>query len=339
MTHDDFFQAVKRGEIARVYLMEGEEEFIKERALAALRKQVVPEGMELFDETLLQNPSAGDVMAAAETLPMMAAARLVIVRESALLTAGKAASEAADSEKLAAYIERAPETTCLVFYCRGLADGRKKLTQALRKKAVAVRFDPLQDAMLSKWMQSQFRARGKTIAPGTAARLAFTAGHELLTLSQEIEKLFAYLGERTEVTQDDIEAVVTPSLECTVFQLVDALVDGKEARAFELLAAMLENGEARIGILAMMARQYRNLLHLRLLQLAGVPEGEMGKRLGVQPFVLRRLTSQARGASPEDLRARLDLCVDTDFAIKSGKMREDAALERAMLRLCSQQGS
>ncbi|MCL1964501.1 MAG: DNA polymerase III subunit delta [Firmicutes bacterium] len=337
MTHDDFFAGVKQGDVRCVYLFEGEEEHIKGKALQALRGRLLPEGLEALNESVLQNPSADTLIAAAETLPVMAERRLVVVRDSALLSAGKAANEADDSQKLAGYLLHPPETACIVFYCHKALDGRKKLTQALGKTAAVVTFDRLGDPALARWMQQQLRPLGKTISYENTSFLAFTAGRDLLTLTQELAKLSAYAGDREEIGQADIEAVVTPSLECTVFQLVDALVAGKEAEAFGLLGAMLENGEARVGILAMMARQYRNLLHLKLMAKARVPEAEIQKQLGVPPFAMRRLAAQARAADEETLASRLRLCVDTDYAIKSGKIREDAALERVMLRLCSRQ--
>lgn len=335
MTHEDFFAAVKQGEVARVYRFDGEEEHIKAKALQTLREKLLPPGLEAMNETVLISPCAGDIIAAAETLPMMAERRLLIVRESALLTGAKAAGEAEESAKLAEYLDRAPETCCIVFYVKGLVDGRKKLPQALAKKAAAVRFDRLGDALLHRWMQQQLRARGKVVSQANAALLSFMAGRDLLSLSQELEKLAAYVGVREEITREDIETVVTPSLECTVFNLVDALVAGKEAEAFRLLKIMLENGEARIGILAMMARQYRNLTHLKLMQQAKMSEADIQKNLGVQPFVMRRLLAQGQRESARSLREKLDLCVDTDWAIKSGRMSEEAALERTMFRLCS----
>lgn len=334
MTHSEFFKALKGGQVAPAYLFAGEEEHIKESALAALRQALLPEGLEAMNETILNNPPADDIIAAAETLPMLAERRLVLVRDSALLV-GKAAGEGDDATRLAAYLERLPDTACIVFYCRGNPDKRKKLCQALAKHATVVAFDRLGDAELHKWMQQQLRAQGKRVAPDVAAYLAFMAGRELLTLAQELSKLAAFAGAREEITRADIDTIITPSLESTVFQMVDAIVAGKEAEAFRLLGAMLENGEARIGILAMMARQYRNLLHLRLMQDDRQPDAEIQRRLGVPPFAVRRLKEQVRGASVEGLRAKLDLCVDTDYDIKRGKMREDAALERAILRLCS----
>lgn len=331
MTHQDFFMALKRGEIATVYLFQGEEEHTKAKALEALEQKLLPQGLEAFNETTLQNPGAGAVIEASLMLPVMSERRLVVVRESGLLLPGKAANETEDTEKLLEYLDSPMETTCLVFYVKGMSDARKKLVQALKKKAV-VQFDWLEDAELFKWMQAQVRP--KRLSQSDASLLAFTVGSTLLPLSQELSKLKAYVGDREDITKDDIEAVATPSLECTVFQLVDALVEGKEAKAFALLSVMLEKGEARIRILAMIARQYRNLLQLVMLRQEKIPENQIQTRIGVPPFALRKLSQQAHGEDAQSLRRKLDVCVDTDFAIKSGKMREDIALDRAILTLC-----
>ena len=68
MTHTEFFAQVKKGEIARAYLFEGEEEYVKERALETLRQKLLPEGLEALNETTLQNPAAGQLIECAETV-------------------------------------------------------------------------------------------------------------------------------------------------------------------------------------------------------------------------------------------------------------------------------
>lgn len=335
MTHMEFFKALKEGTYASLYLFEGEEEYVKQQALAQLRAALLPEGLEQLNETLLDNPSAEDVLSAAETLPMMAERRLVLVRECTLLSSGRAKDEAAQSEALADYLPRVPESCCLVFYCRGMADGRKKLTAALRKAATVVRFDPLEDAALTTWMRSRLKPLGKAISAQNAALLAFTSGRDLLTLSLELEKLAAYRPERTEIEMEDIQTLATRTLECTVFQWVDAILAGNEKDAFVLLRAMRGQGESAVGVLAMLIRQFRILLHLRLMKAEGRPGAEMQKLLGIPGFALRRAEDQAARFPVEGLRSSLNLLLDTDDAIKSGRMREDAALERALLLLRS----
>lgn len=88
MTHQAFFDALKNGTPARVYLFSGEEEHVKRSALRKLRERILTPGLEQMNETILDNPSADAIISSCETLPMMDACRLIVVRDSALLTAG-----------------------------------------------------------------------------------------------------------------------------------------------------------------------------------------------------------------------------------------------------------
>lgn len=330
MDYNAFFQGLKGDVGSGIYLFHGVEEHIKRSALQRLREKVLPAGLELMCETVLDNPGADDVIAAAETLPMMGGLRLVIVRDSTLLLAGRGRDEAADSDRLIAYLPKLPDFSLLVFYCHGAIDGRKKLSLTLSKKAHVVKFDQLADEDLTRWMRSTLKADQKTIGNAQAQHLAFTAGRDLTMLTGELQKLVHYIGDRQAIEIQDIDAVAIRSLECTIFQLVDALVDGKEARAFSLLGIMMEGGEARLGILAMVLRQYRMLLNLRWMQEEGIDRATQVKRLGIPPFAFDRAQKQAKTYTTEQLKAAVALCIDTDYAIKSGRMREDAALERAM---------
>ena len=77
---------MQKGTVSGAYMMEGTEENLKSDALSRLRKAILPEGLEQLNEAVMENPTAADIMAAAETMPFMSDKRLVIVRELACLT-------------------------------------------------------------------------------------------------------------------------------------------------------------------------------------------------------------------------------------------------------------
>ena len=152
-------------------------------------------------------------------------------------------------------------------------------------------------------------------------------------LSGECQKLAAYVGERETITAEDVEQIATHTAECTVFAMVDALVDGQAERAFSLLNVLLESGEQRIGVLALITRQYRQMMYVKDMQESRMPQPQMAKALGVPPFALGQLTRRAGRRSAEQLKRQMELCVSTDFDIKRGAVREEAALDRLMLAL------
>ena len=328
MDRKEFLQAVKANSVRGAYLFEGVEENIKAAALAALRGQLLPDGLEELNENLMENPSTDALIAAAETLPFLADKRLVVVREHPAL-AGKAEAD----ERLTEYMAHVPDSCVMVFLCRGKADARKKLYRAIQKHGAVVTFSPLSDAELNAWIIKAFSALGKRCAPQTASLLAFTVGNDTALLRAEMEKIAALCGEREDVADEDVRAVATRSIECTVFEMVDAVVAGQEGRAFSLLKDMLLSGSDRIGILAMLLRQYRLLQHVKIMQFEKKSAQEIKQRLGVAPFAAERCIRQAAAYSGKEIKQAVDICLDTEYRIKSGRLNQEGALEAAMLAI------
>ena len=333
MNHTAFFAAVKAGNIAPLYLLEGTEEYIKQQALMRLYEKVLPAGLEQMNLTELVNPDANTLIAAAETLPFMGEKRVVVVRDCDLLTPGKKQENENKAEALLSYVEQVSPSTCLIFVVKGKADGRKKLYSHLKKAGAVVDFSPMDDAECSQWAQRSMRVLGKQLSPGMAAQLVFTVGRDAALLKQEMDKLANYLGDREAVSAADIEAVCTKSLECTVFQMVDAQVAGNYGEAFTLLNSMVRNGESRMGILSMLLRQYRILYHMRCLLEERVPPQSQASLLGIPPFAVSRTQQQARRYSPESLKAAYDDLLNMEREIKAGLMPEEGCAETALLRL------
>ena len=328
-----FFDELKAGKVHNVYLFYGPEAYIRKSALAALEKKVLMPGLESMNRTVMSAPSAQAIIENCETLPMMSDYRLIIVQDCALLQSGKAKDETQDSELLCAYLPRVPETTCLVFDLSAAIDKRKKLSKALLALPGAVSFDALDDMQLARWIGQTLRPMGKKMDRTACEALSFTSGRDLTMLHGELLKLAAYVGERESITAEDVDQIATHTAECTVFAMVDALSAGKVKEAFELLGVLLSSGEQRIGILAMITRHYRQMMHLCAMQAERVPQAQAARTLGVPPFALTRLSRQVGKRSYDALKACVQACVQADYDIKRGALREDAALDRLMLRL------
>ena len=336
MTHDQFFKSLKTGDIRPVYVFSGVEQHIKSSALQSLRAKLLPDGFEQLNESIFEGAvSAMEVIESAETLPLMCDRRLVVVKDWPLLLPGKARNETEDTERMLSWLKAVPDTCCLVLYVTDQPDTRKKLAKELKSLAEWVQFDLLSDADIARWCSRQLKDAGKQIDPSAVEKLVFMAGRALVTLSQELQKLTSYVGESPVITADDVEAVVTPSTECTVFQMIDCVLRRQGAQAQMLLKNMLENGESRIGALAMLTRQLRMLTHIRLMRNQGMTLAEIEKKLSLNHYAAARAAEQAGKFTPDSLQEGYRACVETDYAIKSGRMRDSAALDFLMLRLSS----
>ena len=309
-------------------LFEGDEDHLKQEALSALRKALLPPGLEDLNEALLESPETDMIVAAAETLPFLADRRLVLLRDFPALTA-----RAEADDRLLEYLPSVPSSAVLLFYCVQKPDGRKKLYQAVKKLGGIVSFDPLKGEELTAFVTNAFAEYGKACDRRTADFLIFTSGSDINQLLSEIAKIAAYHPDASAVDPADVKALATPTTEATVFQMVEAVVAGQETRAFQLMRDTLRGGEDRVFLLAMLLRQFRLLQHVKIMQFEKRGSESIRTALGVPSFISQQYIRQAAAWSGRQIKEAVNLCLETETAIKSGRLSQEGALEAVMLRL------
>ncbi len=333
MTRQALFQAIEQGKFEKVYFFHGPEEWIKQSAVSRMREKLLPPGLEELNETVMEGSFAQTILEAAETLPVMADRRLVVVRDYPPLMQGKAKAEQEESQRVLDWLTDAPDTASVVFYVRGAADMRKKLPAALAKLPGSVSFELLDDVELLKWANARLKKMGKKIDRTALDSLTFLAGRGLTRLDGELEKLAAYAGSRETIAAADVEKLVAPSLESSVFQMIDFLMDGKTYDAHRLYGALLRSGENRVGILAMLTRQMRMLTHIKRMRAQGAPLREIEEKLSLNHYAATRAQEKAARLDEETLEAMYRACAQADYDIKSGQIRDQAAVDALMLKL------
>ncbi len=337
MNHTEFFAALKKGDIAPCYLFEGREELTKKSALKALREQVAGGEFAAMNDARLVDPPPDALIAAAETLPFLSGKRFLEIRDCAMLQGDKSRDYDEESavKRLDEYLGHLPDTVCMVFFVRGKADGRKKLYNILKKKAVIVSFEPLDDRELTQWIARTLARQGKKISVSACQRLWFSAGRDLTLLENEIGKLAAYTGERMEVTEQDVDDICIRSTEYRVYDLTDALLAGQSARAMQVMDTLLRDGEERLALLPMLGRQCRQMKYAKAMAAEGTPSDMIASQLGIPPFAVRKCLNMARRYSLEELDDMCSACLDTEYEVKSGRMMEAGSLEKVMLQILS----
>ena len=328
MDRKNFEKALAGGSLPSVLLFEGEEEQMKQDALSALRKTLLPAGMEEMNEMILDDPETDQVIAAAETLPFLADRRLVILRDHPAIT-GRGEAD----DRLISYLPSVPSSAVLLFYCTGKPDARKKLYTAVKKLGGIVTFARLSGSELTRFVTDAFHEAGKECDARTADYLIFTVGSDASLLLSEVAKIASYAGDRPSVTAEDVSALATPSTECTVFQLVDAVVTGQKKRALILMKNQLLNGTEPAAMLAMLLRQYRFLQHIKIMQYEKQSREFIRSALGVPPFALDQYIRQASAYTGGQVKRAVRLCFDTEYGFKSGRLQVDSALEALIIKL------
>ncbi len=259
----------------KVYALHGEEDRLKEEAVAALVKHVVEADFADFDlERLDANAAGADgILSSAGQVPFGSERRLVIVKG---MEQWRERGKSGEAERLAEGLGRLSDAACvvLVVAAEDEEDKRKtavttKLDNAVKKLGATVAFRGLKGDSLAAWIADRVKQEGKRIESGAVEQLIATAGSEMLGLEQEISKLVCYVGERDSVTARDVSTVVASSPEDVMFTTIDAITRRQTDRALLLLMELHRydpKPQAVAGkLLALLARQYRMLWQAKFL--------------------------------------------------------------------------
>ncbi len=252
------------GTPACAYIFYGEESYLREHYLEALRKKLIPAGFEEFNYHRAEGKdiSVQALTEMAEAMPMMAEHTLLVVVDFDIFKLGEE-----QREKLIALLEDIPPYCCIVFAYDTVEykpnKTMKKLCKAIDSHVEAVEFRPAGGRDLEDWVARRFRALGKDIDRQTAQYLIFTCGSLMTGLVPEIAKIAAY-ARGGAVTQKEIDAVADPVLSAEVFKLSDAVLQGNYDLASSILGDLLKMQTEPIVILAALGSQLRRIYTARM---------------------------------------------------------------------------
>ncbi len=177
------------------------------------------------------------------------------------------------------YTQQLPEDTLLLITAGKIdSSGQKALWfQAVDKVGVVVQVWPLQGPDLLYWLQRRAERKGMQMDADAVKSLASRIEGHLLAAAQEIEKLYILHGNRR-ISKAMVEDHVADSARFDVFNLNDALLQGKLNRAVKILHGLRAEGVAAPVVLWGMSREARLLLNVQAdLQQGGQLEAVLKK--------------------------------------------------------------
>jgi DNA polymerase-3 subunit delta len=317
-----------KGNIAPLYLFFGEDAFLIDRTVDQLKKLLIDPRAACFNFSLYYGGESEprQVTNAAQTLPLAGKRRLVVVKE---------ADQFKSSWKdFAAYCERPLLSTCLVF-CSGASTLKSEVTSLFKHNGIAVRFYHPFRGEIPEWIRRMARERNKQMSRDAAVLLGESLENDLQSISNEMEKIALYAGERSVIEREDVEAVITAVKEVSIFTLTDCLAGKERVKALEVLQHLLDAGEHPLKILTMIARHYRLMARAKEMVQNGTSATDAGKQLGINNFHLKGFARQAETFALGQTREYFSLLFQSDRRLKSSRISEKIILEDMVARLCA----
>ncbi|WP_337840851.1 DNA polymerase III subunit delta [Rheinheimera sp.] len=265
-------------QLAPVYLVFGEEPLQKQESLDLIRKKARTQG---FDERLSfqWDPQFNwsDFLLELNNLSLFAPRRLFELELPAKLPAGAA-------DQLKQLTQQLHPDLVLVLHASKNATefARSSWFKQLAEQGVQVQFYPLDDQQFARWLQQRASSMKVQLSPDAITLLQHHCAGNLLAAAQELEKL-ALTDHQGRIDAALLEQFLADQSHYSVFQLVDALLQGQGNEALHRLHRLLLQDTEPVIIAWQLQKEIQTLLQMHLAQQQGLPLAEFFKKHGIWP--------------------------------------------------------
>lgn len=296
---------LKTGNFSQIYLLYGEENYLKKQYKERFVKALLPEGDTMnYAHYEGKGIDVREVIDLAETMPFFAERRVLVFENTGFF-------KSAAGAELADYLKELPETAYFLFV-EDEVDKRGKMYKAVKSKGRAVEL-PFQDEnTLKRWVVGQIGRENKKITEADVVYFLNKVGIDMENITKELEKLFCYALERDVITRADIDAVCVAQISNHIFDMVNAVAEKQQKKALDLYYELLTLKEPPMRILFLLTRQYRGLYQVKQLAQKGYGRKEIAEKAGLHPFAVGKFMEQAKRFQVKELRAILEDSVDIE---------------------------
>ena len=314
---------IKRGQYKKVYLLYGEESFLKQSYKKKLKEAVAGDDTMNYNYFEGKGLDVNELISLSDTMPFFSDKRLIIIEDSGFFKTS--------SEALADYLPMIPDTTCIVFV-EDAVDKRNRLFKKVKELGHAAEMKRQDSAQLARWAGTILAQNGRKITGSTMNLFLERIGDDMENIRMELEKLISYTMGSDVVTTEDVEAVTTVQVTNKIFDMVNAIVTRKTRLAMDLYEDLLTLKEPPMRILFLIARQFNQLLLVKEMTAKGTDRGTIASKLKIPPFVAGKVSAQAGAFTREQILSYVKGCVEAEEAVKTGKMNDRMAVELLITR-------
>src|SRR5208282_4825318 len=270
---DRFFSELKSRQLKPAYVLVGDEAFFRKRCRDAILEHLVAPDSRDFGlfEFDLSETSLNEILDRARTPSLMAPFQVFFVRGVKSLF-----GRGSNDEKLAAiehYCKDPNPDAVLIFVADHIsipADARRmdmtdkeryeRIRETMGQYCTIVELARVEESEAVRWIGEYGATREVKIDADAARELVDALGGDMMMISNELEKLMLYVGEKKRITLGDVETMVLAAKQRSLYELTDAISSKDRVRALAVLDALLSTGdgeEAAIGHLYMLAKTFR----------------------------------------------------------------------------------
>jgi DNA polymerase-3 subunit delta len=319
---------IRNGKVKPVYLITGDEDFLTDKLLTALKKKVLTAGCEEVDSYYSDRSSSGisfdELRERIYTPPFISMRRLTIIKNTGLFS--QSGSDAQEKiVMLRKIIEEIPEFACLVVIETKIDKRKKPILESFALRGDLVEVNRQTDDSLCRWVAGILQKEDIKITVSAVSSLVDRCDRNMRTIESELKKIILYCRRSSicQISIEIIDLICIPDIRGSVFHMTDAIGFKRPDIALEILDKLMSLKEPVTRIRFMMSRHFRHLICAKEIGRAELVSG----KLKVMPFVARNLVKQSAKFQMKELLDIYDSCFESDMNVKTGKMEERLSME------------
>ncbi len=334
ITEKDLAREVKEGRLASVYLLYGEEPYLKHTYSIRIMNTAVTDFADFNLHKFESGARVEDIVSAVDAMPMMSERSCVIVRDFNFSSLADK-----DAEALCSIIKEPNDSCVLVFLYENIdlpkAGKSSRIMSALKENAHCVNFAKRTERELIETACRRASRYSVNMQPSSARYLISRCGEDLENLLSEVDKLCDYVGNGSIVTQKDIDEISVRTVEASAFRLGDAICAGNRDEAMSICADLFDMRTEPVIIVGSLSRAFVDLYRVKLAESEGVRPESIAGDFGYSKtaFRLTKAAKIGRRMSQSSVKKALEILRETDLALKTSRADPRIIIERAMIKL------
>ena len=301
---------LKSGNLLPVYFLSGEDSYGLSNTVKQIEKIVEPLLTSEFDQEIFyaENKQLNEVLDFASAFPFGSEKKLIIYKEF---------EKVRDKKNLASYINSPADFTILVIVQNSKVTAFK--TEPY-KSLIANNFifeaKELKGNQLFNWLIIEAENNGKKLSSENAQLMVDMVGENRNLLETQLDKLFAFLQDKKEISFEDIKNVTSALKQYTVFDLTNAIAKKDKTKSLKVANELLKQGEEPGLIIHMLTRYFSGLS--RVPELIKKSDGEAARIIKTHPYFYNRDYKQARRIySEKEIFNAADALLKADVTLKT----------------------
>jgi len=307
----DFLKAPAKNPIKPVYVISGDDPFLRRESFAAIRHQV----LQGEDEEMGLVRFAGDHASYADVIDEVRTVP-IFVKRKVVMVEGADPFVTRFRKELEGYVEHPASSGVLVLGVKTWL-ASTNLAKKLTTTGLAIDCKSPSEKMLSGWLVQVAKSRSKVVLEPDAANLLLEmVGPEVGLLVSEIEKLATYVGDRARIQSGDVSRMVGSGRIEDVWKVLSAATTGRSDVALDLVDRLLGAGEPPVKFLAGMTSSLRRVHRVGQLRSQGMSLDQACVEAGVNAYVKMSIGAEHAHLGPRRVDQLPALLLQADLDLK-----------------------